>query len=413
MKRKTIKEKLYFEGIGIHTGERAKVILEPYDKGIVFVKDGVEIPLSIEYITNTSRRVSIGKDNIEINTIEHILSALNALNIYDIKIILEGDEIPILDGSSVVFFEKIKEVGILELEEQIIPFKLIEPIELKMDDSIIYARPSDKLIINYAILYEHNFLSSQFFRIEIDEGKYYSEISKARTYGFEEELEELYRSNLIKGGSLENALLISKSGYVNEPRYYDEPVRHKILDLIGDLMFLNRPFIGEIFCIKGSHKLHIEFVKKLINEGIGGPVLDIDEIKKLIPHRFPFLLVDKVVHIEESRIVAYKNFTINEEFFNGHFPSFPIVPGVIIVEALAQAGAILFSKFNPINDGIPLFIGIEDFKFRRGVFVGDRLYLEVKLLRSGSRFIKMYSRAWNSEGICAEGYLIATLGKKQ
>jgi UDP-3-O-[3-hydroxymyristoyl] N-acetylglucosamine deacetylase / 3-hydroxyacyl-[acyl-carrier-protein] dehydratase len=408
-KAKTIKQKLSFEGIGIHTGKFSKVILEPYDNGILFLKDGVEIPLNYEYILETKRRVGLKKDNVEIQTIEHLLSALNVLGIYDIKIVLEGEEIPILDGSSRIFFEEIKKVGFLELKKNIEPFKLLEPIEIRIEDSYIYAKPSEKFIINYAIIYEHEFLKSQFFRVEVNETTYYEEISKARTYAFEEEINHLIENNFGRGGNLENTLIISKSGYLNQVRFLDEPVRHKILDLIGDLMFLNRPFIGEIFCIKGSHKLHIEFVKKLIKEGIGGPILEIDDIKNLIPHRYPFLLVDRVIHLEKDRIVAYKNVSINESFFNGHFPNYPIMPGVLIIEALAQTGAILYSKFNPINGKIPLFVGIEDVKFRRPVFPGDRLYLEIKILRGGSKFIKMLARAWTENGICCEGNIIATI----
>jgi len=409
LKAKTIKQKLSFEGIGIHTGKFSKVILEPYDNGILFLKDGVEIPLNYEYISETKRRIVLKKDNVEIQTIEHLLSALNVLGIYDIKIVLEGEEIPILDGSSRIFFEEIKKVGFLELNKNIEPFKLLEPIEIRIRDSYIYAKPSEKFIINYAIIYEHEFLKSQFFRVEVNETTYYEEISKARTYAFEEEINHLIENNFGRGGNLENTLIISKSGYLNQVRFLDEPVRHKILDLIGDLMFLNRPFIGEIFCIKGSHKLHIEFVKKLIKEGIGGPILEIDDIKNLIPHRYPFLLVDRVIHLEKDRIVAYKNVSINESFFNGHFPNYPIMPGVLIIEALAQTGAILYSKFNPINGKIPLFVGIEDLKFRRPVFPGDRLYLEIKILRGGSKFIKMLARAWTENGICCEGNIIATI----
>ncbi|MEO0223951.1 MAG: UDP-3-O-acyl-N-acetylglucosamine deacetylase [candidate division WOR-3 bacterium] len=409
LKAKTIKQKLSFEGIGIHTGKFSKVILEPYDDGILFIKDGIEIPLNYEYISQTKRRIVLKKENIEIQTVEHLLSALNALGIYDIKIILEGNEIPILDGSSETFFEEIKKVGFLELDKEIEPFKLLEPIEIKIGDSYIYAKPSEKFIINYAIIYEHEFLKSQFFRIEVNEVSYYEEISKARTYAFEEEIDNLIENNFGRGGNLENTLIISKNGYLNKPKFLDEPVRHKILDLIGDLMFLNRPFIGEIFCIKGSHTLHIEFVKKLIEEGIGGPILEVEEIKKLIPHRHPFLFVDRVIHLEKNRIVAYKNVSINESFFNGHFPNYPIMPGVLIVEALAQTGAILYSKFNPINGKIPLFVGIEDIKFKKPVFPGDRLYLEIKILRSGSKFIKMLAKAWTENGICCEGNIIATI----
>lgn len=409
LKAKTIKQKLCFEGVGIHTGKFSKVILEPYDNGILFLKDGIEIPLNYEYISETKRRVVLKKDNVEIQTVEHLLSALNALGIYDIKIVLEGEEIPILDGSSEIFFREIKNVGFLELNKKIEPFKLLEPIELKIGDSYIYAKPSEKFIINYAIIYEHEFLKSQFFRIEVNEVSYYEEISKARTYAFEEEINHLIKNNFGRGGNIENTLIISKSGYLNQAKFLDEPVRHKILDLIGDLMFLNKPFIGEIFCIKGSHKLHIEFVKKLIEEGIGGPILEINEIMNLIPHRYPFLLVDKVIHLERNRIVAYKNVSINENFFNGHFPNYPIMPGVLIVEALAQTGAILYSKFNPINGKIPLFVGIEDMKFKKPVFPGDRLYLEIKILRGGSKFIKMLAKAWTENGICCEGNIIATI----
>ncbi len=409
MKSKTVKDRIIFEGIGIHSGKPSKVILEPFDNGIVFLKDSVEIPLKIDYIKELNRRTGLNKDGIRVETIEHLLSVLNVLGIFDLRIVLEGNELPILDGSSIMFFEKIKEVGLIETDREIYEFKLLEPIEIIINNSYIYAKPSNKLIINYAIIYEHDFLRSQFFRIEVDENSYYHEISRARTYVFEEEVNELISKGLGKGGNIDNVLVISKSGYMNEPRFSDEPVRHKILDLIGDLMLLNRPFVGEIFCIRGGHKLHVEFVKKLLEEGIGGPILEVNEIKSLIPHRYPFLFIDRVVHIDENRIVAYKNFSINEEIFNGHFPDYPIVPGVVIVEALAQTGAVLYYKLNNLENRIPLFIGIEDIKFKRQVLPGDRLYLEIRILRPGSRFIKMGARAWTERGICCEGILIATI----
>ncbi len=411
MRSKTIKDRITFEGIGIHSGKPSKVILEPFNKGIFFLKDNIEIPLRIEYIEETNRRLGLEKDGVRIETFEHLLSVLNVLGIFDLKIILEGDEFPILDGSSVIFFEKVREVGLVETNREIYEFKLLEPIEVSLNGSYIYAKPSNKFIINYAITYEHDFLKSQFFRIELDEKSYYNEISRARTYVFEEEINELFSRGLGRGGSMDNTLIISKTGYLNEPRFLDEPVRHKVLDLIGDLMLLNRPFIGEIFCIRGGHKLHVEFVRKLLKEGIGGPILDVNEIKNLIPHRYPFLFVDKVVHIDENRIVAYKNFSINEEIFNGHFSNYPIAPGVVIVEALAQTGAVLYYRLNSLKKGIPLFVGIEDIKFRRQVLPGDRLYLEIRILRSGSRFIKMGAKAWTESGICCEGILIATIQK--
>ncbi len=407
--RRTLAKEVAFEGIGIHTGTKGRIVIKPYDQGIVFQKEGRIIPATYEYVVSTERRVVLEKDGVRVETVEHVLSALNGMGITDALLEVEGDEVPIMDGSAYTFAKAIKEVGYRELGSYE-HAGILNRLELSETKARIHAEPSDKLEVAYAIVYEHSFLPSQFKLMTVEPETYLNFIAPARTFVFEEELEEIYQKGLAKGGSLENALVITKDGYANEPRFPDEPVRHKILDLIGDIALLGRKFIGRISCIGGGHNLHVKFVKHLYEHGWFGPTLDIEHIKELIPHRYPFLLVDRIVHLDESRAVGIKAITYNEQHFHGHFPNFAVMPGVLVLEAIAQVGAIMFFYHNKDRrESIPLFAGLDEVKFRRPVRPGELLYLEVKVLRPGKRFIRMEGRAYTEEGIVAQGIFTAVV----
>ncbi len=352
----------------------------------------MEIPARYEFVSQTSRRTVLEKDGVRIETVEHLLSAMYGLGITDALVEVEGEEIPAMDGSSLPFAEAFYE-NLVKQEGEIQPYRLMLPEKVEKDGRRVEAFPSDELTVSTAIRYQHPFIPSQFLELTITPETYLREIAPARTYAFEEEVEELRKRGLAAGGSLENALVISKNGYMNEPRFPDEPVRHKILDLLGDLALLGRPFVGRIMALAPGHEIHVEFVRKLAEEGAGGPVVELDEIKRLIPHRYPFLLVDRIIHMDEKRAVGIKQVTANEEFFQGHFPHYPVMPGVLIVEAIAQVGAVAFFKKFGGDGKMAFFAGIDEVRFKRQVKPGDTLVLHIRLLRKSSRMVKMEGKA--------------------
>ncbi len=408
--RFTVLKPIQFEGTGLHTGKPSRITVHPASGygGIIFRKDGVEIPARYEFVTETSRRTVLERDGVRIETVEHILSALYGLGITDAIIEVEGDEIPAMDGSALPFAQVLYE-NLMEWEEKVHPYKIMLPIGVEGDGRKVEATPHPQLTIAAAIRYDHPFLPSQFIELTITPDTYLREIAPARTYAFVEEVEELKGRGLAAGGSLENALVIGRDGYVNEPRFPDEPVRHKVLDLLGDLALLGRPFVGRITAVAAGHSLHLEFVKKLAEEGAGGPVVELDEIKKLIPHRYPFLLVDRIIHMDDSRAVGIKQITANEEFFQGHFPHYAVMPGVLIVEAIAQVGAIAFFKKFGGEGKMAFFAGIDEVRFKRQVKPGDTLILHIKLLRKGSRLVKMEGKALVNDETVASGIFTAII----
>lgn len=411
MKRRfTVSKRLDFEGKGLHSGADSRLIIHPAEPGtgIVFRKDNVLIPAHHRYIIETERRTVLEKDGKRVETVEHVLSALYAMGITDAILEIDGDEVPAMDGSALTFAEAIYE-NRKELDGEIDTFKLMLPISHEEGRGRVEAEPHDGLRISAALLYEHPFMPSQYFELEITPESYLKEIAPARTFAFQEEVEELRRRGMAAGGTLENALIIGKTGYFNEPRFPDEPVRHKILDLIGDLSLLGKPFEGKIKAVASGHTLHAGFVRKLSQEGAGGPVIDSDRIKQLIPHRYPFLLVDRIIHVDDERAVGIKQITANEEFFQGHFPHYAVMPGVLIVEAIAQVGAIAFFQKFGGEGKMAFFAGIDDVRFRRQVKPGDTMVLHIKLLKKSRRLVKMEGKALVNGEVAASGIFTAII----
>jgi len=414
-----------YAGIGLHSGNRVNLRFLPAapNSGIRFRRvdlDGKpEIEARIENVSETTRSTTLSKGNVRIHTVEHVLATLAGLGIDNAIVELDAGEPPIVDGSAREFTRIILEAGIESQAEQREPFAIPGPFQLEMGDSLMSAFPADDFKISCTSA-DKKGRFTQFYSVSLTPETWQKEISHARTFCFFEEIETLIRNGLIKGGSLENAVVIRDDAVLTtEPlRYPEEFVRHKLLDLIGDLSLIGRPLKGHIIAIKPNHaancalatQLNQQMRKPLVTAQTFAPPpspptpakpasapnqadsnatpvsdvasLDINQIMKLLPHRYPFLMVDRVTKIEGNRIVAYKNVTVNEPFFQGHFPGHPIMPGVLQLEAMAQVAGILLLRHTEHTGKIAYFMSAEDVKWRKPVLPGDTLVISVEMTKT-------------------------------
>jgi UDP-3-O-[3-hydroxymyristoyl] N-acetylglucosamine deacetylase/3-hydroxyacyl-[acyl-carrier-protein] dehydratase len=314
---------------------------------------------------------------------------------------VDQDELPVVDGSSLPFCDVILEAGIASLNVPKREISPPQPIWVNEDGRSISLLPGENLRITYSIEFPNSGLLPQSASFSINPEVFVKEIAPARTFGFLEEIEPLRREGFFKGGNLDNAVVISRDGILNkELRFENEPVRHKILDLIGDLSFLGS-IKGHIVATKSGHTLNLKFTRKI--KAFIEKAMNINEIQEILPHRYPFLLVDKVIEVENGkRAIGVKNVSYNEPFFRGHFPEEPIMPGVLIIEAMAQVGGILFlSMFERRGERVYL-AGIERVRFRKPVIPGDQLKIEVVILKLRETVAKMEAKAYVEGSIVAE-----------
>ncbi len=416
MKERTLKRKIQFKGKGLHSGEESLVIVEPSDAGtgIIFHKypEDVEIPARYEYVQSVNRGVNLGKGNAVVLTVEHLLSALWGLGVDNAYIVVDGNEIPGLDGSAYEFAKEILDAGMIEQDKDRDYLEVTKPVNIIEKGFILSAFPGYDFEVSYGVTYPgHPLVSYQYASFKITPETYFSEISKARTYAFEEEIQQILDSGLGRGGSLENVLIVGKDGFKNKEglRYPDELVRHKILDFVGDIALLGKRVRGKFIIERGGHRSHLEMVREL-DRLFGGESFSIYDILQVMPHRYPFLLVDKIESLTENRVIGVKNVTINEPFFQGHFPNIPIMPGVLIIEAMAQVGGFLILKnIKKIENILVLFAGIDNARFRKPVKPGDTITFEVEMVRFGGKVAKMKGVAKCQGEIVAEAELMAQI----
>lgn len=404
-------------GISLMLGVPSKVTLRPAPPhtGIVFVR--TDLPgrptLRVEvshHVAELSRCTGIQNAHISLQTVEHLLAALAGLGVDNVFVEVDAPEPPIGDGSAKPFVDAILAVGLVPQETKREYLTFTEPIYVESENRQVILLPAESFRVTFAFdRYERKGVDSQIETLEVTPETFVSEIAPARTFCFEDEVESLRAAGLGKGATSQNVLLIGEHGpRENTYRFEKELVRHKILDLIGDLYLTGRLPKAHVIAIRSQHALNLQLVQKIFEREQQRRhswqlPMNAAEIEQILPHRYPFLLVDRVLEFEEDRrIVAIKNVSMNEEFFRGHFPGNPIMPGVLITEALAQAGGVLLLRRRDYIGKYAYFMTIESAKFRKPVVPGDQLRLEVEVLRLRSRTGKLRGVALVDGSLVAE-----------
>lgn len=432
-KQCTIGREVVLDGVGIHTANKTKIVLKPadIDTGVIFVRTDLEGSPVIKANTDSliapaeSRRTSIGSSKASVQTIEHLLAVLSGLGIDNLTIEINNNEVPGFDGSGLPFVEAISRAGIVEQEKEKHYFAIKEPIYIEEEGSTIMALPCGEFKISYTLSFNHPVLKSGFLEVSITPEVFKKEIASSRTFCLEEEVEKLQKLGLGQGASYDNTLVVGKDGVINNKlRFPDEFTRHKILDLMGDLNLLGCPIKGHIIALKSGHALNIKLARKiaqqkekLVQAGIAGsyqPVrgeeLDVTTIKKILPHREPFLLVDRIIKLElGKRATGIKNVTINDYFFKGHFPQKPVMPGVLIVEAMAQVGGVMMLAPEENRGKLAFFMSINNIKFRKTVVPGDQLVMEVEAGKMKSKTGQVFGKAYVDGKLVCEAELMFAL----
>ncbi len=445
LNQQTLREAAHYAGIGLHSGNQVEMTIlpAPPNSGIRFrrvdLEGKPEIEAKIENVSETNRSTTLARGNIKIHTVEHVLSALMGNGVDNAIVELDANEPPIADGSAREFAKIIQQAGLLAQNEARETLVVDTPMEFQMGETLMTVFPHDSWKIT-CVSSDKQGRFTQHFSVEITPETMRKEVLDARTFCFYEEIELLIKNGLIKGGSLENAVVIRDDAILTtEPlRFTNEFVRHKILDIVGDLSLLGRPIKGHIIAVKPSHSANCELARRLntlrlkpivaqqtfspppmpvkqvvapeapvIKDGV---TLDIDQLMRILPHRYPFLMVDRIIKVEGNRVVGIKNVTINEPFFQGHFPQFPIMPGVLQLEAIAQVAGILMLREAENLGKIAYFMSADKVKWRRPVRPGDTLTIDVEMVKFRGKIGKAKGVCYVGEDIVSEAEFTVMIG---
>lgn len=455
--QRTIAKPISISGVGLHTGTNCTMTFKPApeNSGIKFVRTDLggnpEIPATTDFVVDVSRGTTLAVGEARVHTVEHVLAAIVGLQIDNITIELDGIEPPIGDGSAMPYVDVLLKADFLQQNAPKDYLIIDETVTYHNEENQIdiVALPLDNYRMTVMVDYQNPALGSQHSGLFDLEKEFVNEFAPARTFCFLSEVEYLSNQGLIKGGDIDNAVVIvdkqmneteledlrtklniegnvtiGENGILNSKqlRFRNEPVRHKLLDLMGDLALIGAPFKAQILAARPGHRANVEFAKmirklyqqkKLVKKyqlvKKEGVVLDSSAIARILPHRYPFLLVDKIVYLDlDKKIVGIKNVTNNEPFFQGHFPGQPIMPGVLILEAMAQTGGVLLlNAFQNPEEKLVLFMQINNAKFRRPVSPGDTMHLEVELVNKKSKVILMKGKAFVNDLLVAEAEFMA------
>ncbi len=462
VKQQTLKEQITFTGKGLHTGLEVEMTLcpAPINHGIKFQRVDIDgqptIDAIADYVTATSRGTTLEHNEVKISTLEHVMASMTGMGIDNVLIKINAPEVPIMDGSARSYVDAIRKVGVEEQSADRWYFEVKEKIVYKDETSgkEIVVLPDDHFSVEAMIDFSSKVLGNQYARLSSVE-EFADGIAPCRTFVFLHEVEMLFKNNLIKGGDLENAIVVVEheipqdelnrlaslfnkhsiervpEGYLNnlELRFPNEPARHKLLDIIGDLSLVGFPIKGKVIASKPGHFANTELAKVLRKVAKKAfmkpeapeydpnrePLIDINGIKKILPHRPPFLLVDKIIDRTETSVTGVKNVTMNEPFFVGHFPDEPVMPGVLMVEAMAQVGGLLALGSVPDPENYSTyFLKIDKVRFKRKVVPGDTLIFKLDLIEPIRRGIVLMSgKAFVGDTMVTEAELMAQIAKNK
>jgi UDP-3-O-[3-hydroxymyristoyl] N-acetylglucosamine deacetylase/3-hydroxyacyl-[acyl-carrier-protein] dehydratase len=415
--RQTISREAEVEGIGLHLGQPCRLVFRPAPAGtgITFVRKdrgGRRIPALAADAVLAERRTQIGDGDDALHTVEHVLAAVSGAGIDDVEIEMDGPEPPIVDGSALPFLEALRSAGVAP-NGGAVEYLVVRDRFVHRDGNAEYeVSPSEQLDLEVSIDFPHPLVGEQRGRWTLRPETFAAELAPARTFGFRHELDALRAKGLIQGGSTSNALLLDETGVVgNTLRWPDEFVRHKALDCVGDLALAGRRVKARIVARRPSHRGTVTLVREMGRRAKEvHQVLGIDEIMQTLPHRYPFLLVDRILEYEAGkRVVGLKNVTINEPFFQGHFPGHAIMPGVLIIEAMAQVGGMLLMATSHQGDKVVYFTSLDNVKWRKPVRPGDQLLFELEVVQIRGVMCKMRGTARVDGNVVAEADMAAML----